>query len=81
MKVRLLYFASLRERAGCSESEEIVEPGTTVGALWKMVRDRAPFASVAAPPGFSVNCEWSDAARVLADGDEVGLLPPVSGGA
>ncbi len=79
-RVRVLYFASLRERAGRASSEESVEPGTTVGALWETLRSRPPLAGVAAAPGFSVNGEWCAPSRPLLDGDEVGLLPPVSGG-
>ena len=80
MRVRVLYFAGLRERAGRSTSEEDLAPGTTLGALWESIRQRPQLQGVAASPGFSVNGEWCGATRVLQDGDEVGLLPPVSGG-
>ena len=80
MKVRVLYFASLRERAGCAQSDEETPDGTTVGLLWETIRARSAFAGAAVRPGFSVNGQWCDASRSLSDGDEVGLLPPVSGG-
>lgn len=79
MKVRVLYFASLRERAGASSSEEELDPGATVGSLWGRLAGREAFAG-AARPGFSVNGAWCAPTVVLEDGDEVGLLPPVSGG-
>ena len=80
MRVRVLYFAALRERAGMALSEEEVAPGTTVGALWERVRARPGFGGAAPVPGFSVNGDWCAPSRLLSEGDEVGLLPPVSGG-
>ena len=80
MRVTALYFAGLRERAGRATSEEEVAPGTTVAALWESIRARPEFQGALAAPGFSVNGEWTRASRVLEAGDEVGFLPPVSGG-
>lgn len=80
MRVKVLYFASLRERAGAPSGEEEVEGGTTVSRLWETIRARPAFAGVGARPGFAVNGEWVAADRVLTNGDEVALLPPVSGG-
>lgn len=80
VKVRVLYFAGLRERAGTSQSEEEASAGTTVGDLWERIRERPEIREHRLQPGFAVNGEWCLATRVLADGDEVGLLPPVSGG-
>jgi molybdopterin converting factor small subunit len=80
VKVRVLYFASLRERAGAPAGEEDLPPGATAGDLWDRLRGRAAFASASFRPGFSINGEWARAERVLGEGDEVGLLPPVSGG-
>jgi molybdopterin converting factor subunit 1 len=80
MRVKVLYFASLRERAGAPSGEEDLAAGTTVSRLWEMIRARPSFTGVGARPGFAVNGEWVAADRVLAHGDEVALLPPVSGG-
>ena len=79
MKITVLYFASLREKMGCSEAREDVAPGITVGALWESLRARPALAGWAAPVGFAVNGQWSGSERRLADGDTVALLPPVSG--
>lgn len=80
VKVRVLYFAGLRERVGVSRTDETMPPGTTVGELWDSIRARSGRIDETVRPGFAVNGEWSDRTRVLTDGDEVGLLPPVSGG-
>jgi molybdopterin synthase catalytic subunit/molybdopterin converting factor small subunit len=73
IKVRL--FAGLRERAGYSERE--VVDVARVADVW-------PALDLGDEPEgllFAVNREYADAGRELADGDEVALIPPVSGGA
>jgi len=73
IKVRL--FAGLRERAGYSERE--VVDVARVADVWRAL-DLGD-----EPEGllYAVNREYADAGRELADGDEVALIPPVSGGA
>jgi MoaE-MoaD fusion protein len=72
VKVRL--FAGLRERAGYSERE--LAGVARVADVW-------PALGLGDEPDgllYAVNREYADAARELADGDEVALIPPVSGG-
>jgi len=55
--------------------------GARVGDLLAQYSNRYPqFAAIATALAISVNQDYSSADRVLADGDEIGLLPPVSGG-
>jgi molybdopterin synthase catalytic subunit len=72
--VTVKLFAGLRERAGWSQRE--VDAGT-VGEVWRALELGDE------PPGllYAVNKEYATADRALADGDEVALIPPVSGGA
>ena len=74
MPVTVKLFAGLRERAGWSQRE--VDAGT-VGEVWRALELGDE------PPGllYAVNKEYATADRALADGDEVALIPPVSGGA
>ncbi|CAN5301785.1 molybdenum cofactor biosynthesis protein MoaE [soil metagenome] len=68
-------FAGLRERAGWSERE--LEDVGRVADVW-------PALDLGSEPEgllYAVNKEYADADRELADGDEVALIPPVSGGA
>jgi molybdopterin synthase catalytic subunit len=72
--VRVRLFAGLRERAGWSERE--LEGITRVDEIW-------PALSLGPEPAgllYAVNKQYAARERELADGDEVALIPPVSGG-
>ena len=75
MTVTVRLFAGLRERAGWSKRE--LDDVERVGDVW------AELGLGEEPEGllYAVNREYADADRALADGDEVALIPPVSGGA
>lgn len=79
MKVNVIPFGVLKNWLGAGESEIELPEGSTVAALLELLisRVKAPLnRSIAV----SVNAEFSSRTHVLCDGDEVGLLPPVSGG-
>ena len=74
MTIKVRLFAGLRERAGYSERE--LEGVAQVADVW-------PALGLGDEPEgllYAVNREYADAGRMLADGDEVALIPPVSGG-
>jgi molybdopterin synthase catalytic subunit/molybdopterin converting factor small subunit len=74
MLVSVRLFAGLRERAGASQVQvELPEPATVADLLAAM--ELAPRSCVAA-----INREYADPAARIAPGDEVALVPPVSGG-
>ena len=79
MKVRL--FAMLREQAGAGELTDV--EGRSVGELADALAARfgERFGAVAAVSSFVVNGERAARETPVADGDEVAILPPVSGGA
>jgi molybdopterin converting factor subunit 1 len=81
MKIRLRFFASLRERLRKSEAEHELENGSTVADLWNALCEEHPeLREVTASISFAVNQEYVDRDTILHDGDEVALIPPVSGG-
>ena len=81
MKVRLRFFAVLRERAGAAELTREVDERTTVGGLWEALRrERAALAEFRGSVAFAVNQEYVDSKTTLQDNDEVAFIPPVSGG-
>jgi MoaE-MoaD fusion protein len=74
MSVQVRLFAGLRERAGWSSRE--IE-AATVDDVW-------PALGLGEEPQgllYAVNREYADRSQALRDGDEVALIPPVSGGA
>ena len=81
MKVRIKFFAILRERTGTSEAMTEIATGSTVADLWRQLQSEYPKLDV---PGirllYAVNQNYVSADHELSDNDEVVFLPPVSGG-
>ena len=77
VSVRL--FAALRDLAGAAHVEA---DGATVGEVVAELSARygERFAGIARAGSVIVDGERASADRTLAEGDEVALLPPVSGG-
>ena len=81
MKVRLLYFAVLRDITGKSEAELDIADGTRAGDVWStMRRDYAQLAGYEQPPLIAVNERYARTDTVLREGDELAFIPPVAGG-
>lgn len=81
--MRVLYFGVLRERFGAAEQwVELAAGAPTVGALLDQLRAAAPADLAPLWPrlAVAVNQHYAGHAQRLAPGDEVALLPPVSGG-
>lgn len=81
LNVKVRFFALYRERAGRSELPLELPEGATVARMVSEVRGLYPDL---APPTVdivvSVNAEYAGPDTVLFDGDDVALIPPVSGG-
>ncbi|HEY6373942.1 MAG TPA: MoaD/ThiS family protein [Edaphobacter sp.] len=79
MQVQLLYFGVLREMFGGREAVLEMAEGAIVADVLNVYRKRMPaFAwdSIAV----ALNQEYAKGSDVLKEGDQVALLPPVSGG-
>lgn len=82
MRVRLRYFAAVREAAGGREGEEIDLPaGTDVAAVRVLLAERHPaLAHVLPRCAAAVNRAYVAPETTLRDGDELVFIPPVGGG-
>lgn len=83
MKVRVRYFASLREALGPLEDADL-GTGATVGALRDALIARGGRHAEVLARGRAVRCALNQAMcgdeAVLSDGSEVAFFPPVTGG-
>ncbi len=81
MELSIRFFALYRERAGCSTCTVDMPDGATVADLVTSLRDLYPRL---APPDVqivvAVNEEYAEPDTPLGAGDEICLIPPVSGG-
>ncbi|MBI5301246.1 MAG: molybdenum cofactor biosynthesis protein MoaE [Chloroflexi bacterium] len=79
MQVQVKFFAIFREMVGKKNDAKEIAEGTTVEALWREYAVASPrLGNLRA--AYSVNQHLVKGDHVLRDGDEVGFLPPVSGG-
>ncbi len=78
MRVRVRYFASLRDAAGCDA--ETVEAACGLPELYRALAERHGFGLPAARLRVAVNGEFAAWDSPLSESDEVVFIPPVSGG-
>ncbi|MDQ3037987.1 MAG: molybdopterin converting factor subunit 1 [Myxococcota bacterium] len=83
MRVRVLYFAALRELAGrAEESLELPAEVRTVDALRPLLEARVPaLAGRLGSVRFARNEAFAEGGEALEDDDVIALIPPVAGGA
>jgi len=77
MEVSVRLFAVLREQAGVRERRLDLPEGATVADVW----GRLDLGNEPAGLLYALNREYVERAAVLREGDELALIPPVSGGA
>jgi molybdopterin converting factor small subunit len=81
MQVTVSFYSWFKDLAGCSDTTEQVPPGTTLGGLYKKLKERFPkLAAMEKPTLMAVGVDYQDAGYVLREGDEVSFFPPVQGG-
>ncbi len=82
MKIRVKFFAILRERAGTAEIVKELPQGSTVSQLWEILQKDHPKLAVSGIRLlYAVNQDYVAPDHVLKNDDEVVFIPPVSGGA
>ncbi|NNL85655.1 MAG: hypothetical protein HKP27_08390 [Myxococcales bacterium] len=81
MHITVQLFGSIREHAGSKELSQELPEGATVGSLRRaLAASLAPVAELGPRLRIAVNREVAVETTPLSEGDEVALLPPVSGG-
>lgn len=81
MRIKLRYFASLRERLGKTEEVRDIPDGATVATVWNLlVQERPELLEIERSIAFAVAHEYVDKDHPLQDNDELACIPPVSGG-
>jgi molybdopterin converting factor subunit 1 len=81
MRIRVKFFAILRERAGTAETTKELAAGSTVADLWQGLQKDYPKLDVRGLRLlYAVNQSYVTPEHKLADQDEVVFIPPVSGG-
>jgi molybdopterin converting factor subunit 1 len=81
MKVTVLLFAAHRELVGQADTVAALPDGATVEKLLSELRSRGgDWARLPARAAVAVNRKYAAGETILADGDEVALIPPVAGG-
>lgn len=81
VKVTVKLFAAYQEAYGVPELVLEFSPNTTVAAVRdRLISDRPKLASWRALTRFGINLQFVEPDTLLCDGDEVVLIPPVSGG-
>jgi molybdopterin converting factor subunit 1 len=81
MRVKVLLFGQLKDIVGRAEESLELEPGAKLSAVMAhYVSQYSRFEGLSKSIACSINQEYAPGSAVLREGDEVGLLPPVSGG-
>ena len=79
--IKVLFFGAAADRARTRETELDVQDGTTLAEIWPLIvvkhPDLGPMRDTLA---FAVNGEYARGEYPVSEGDEVAVLPPVSGG-
>jgi molybdopterin converting factor subunit 1 len=81
MKAKVRLFARLSELAGAREVELEIGEGLAAAEIYQALCAKYPALSgLDGSVRYAVNGEYADAGHPVGEGDEVALIPPVSGG-
>lgn len=81
IRVGVRLFAIQREQAGTRSVELELEPGSTIDDAWAALVARFPVLAPGRPSvRFARNGAYAEPDETLVDGDELAVIPPVSGG-
>ncbi len=79
--IEVLLFGAAADRAGTRKVQLAVEGATTLAEVWPLLAEKHPGLSCMRDTlAFAVNGEYAKMDEPVGPGDEVAVLPPVSGG-
>src|SRR5438045_2843898 len=81
MRVKVLFFGMLKDIVGHAEEQLDLPANAHLGGVFAHYADRFPrLREMAGSIVLARNHEFADSAAAVNEGDEIALLPPVSGG-
>ena len=81
IRVTVKFLARYQEEAGAEEVDLMFEPPVTVGDVLETLKEKFPgWGATVHEPLVARNLEYARPAEAVADGDEIAVFPPVSGG-
>ncbi len=79
--VNVRFFATVKDLVGADEIELMLEEGALASRVLDHLAERYPrLSGWRKHLRLAVNSEYAEGTRLLQDGDEVAIIPPVSGG-
>ncbi len=81
MKIKVLYFSSIKDKLKKKEDLLDISENTTLEDVISLLKEKYPeIAESLDKSMFAVNEEYADKDKILKEGDTVAVIPPVSGG-
>jgi molybdopterin converting factor subunit 1 len=81
MKIKIKFFAHLRDLMNCETTEITVDQDASVNDVKSIIAERFPkLREHVKTVSFAIDNEYVSKDKKLKDGDEVALIPPISGG-
>lgn len=79
-EVTVLFFGAAADAAGTRQTS-LTADGVSLDEVWTMIADRFPgVAPMRGTLAFALNSEYATLEDTVSAGDEIAVLPPVSGG-
>jgi len=80
MEIEVLAFGIVKDIFGSGSIKVVVDVNATAGALRRAMADKYPRLKQLASFMIAVDNEYADNDRILKPGEEIAIIPPVSGG-
>lgn len=80
MQITVRFFAGLREAFGAGMTTLELPAESSVVTAWQAIVAAHPAVDTGVSLAYAVNRAYAEPTTILHDGDELALIPPVSGG-